>query len=110
MLIVLKNFQKFNGQKNNQQSSLKGEKVEINPHLILLVQMTFQIHLIFPLNLFRIYQFYQTKRSFVSNFYIIESIFSDKNKFFTCDFDVLNMNIHICHLKIIFYSFKYLKY
>ncbi len=53
MLIVLKIFKKFTGQKNNQQSSLEGEKVEINPHIILLVQMAFQIHLIFPLNLFQ---------------------------------------------------------
>jgi hypothetical protein len=51
MLIVLTFFQKNNGQKNNQQSSLQGEKLEINPNLILLAQMSFQIHLT-PLNLF----------------------------------------------------------
>jgi len=33
MLIVLKLFKKFNGQRNNHQSSIEGEKVEINPHL-----------------------------------------------------------------------------
>jgi hypothetical protein len=33
MLIVLKIFKNFTGRKNNQQSSLEAEKVEINPHL-----------------------------------------------------------------------------
>jgi hypothetical protein len=27
-----------------------------------------------------------------------------------CDFYVLNMNIHVCHLKIMFHSFEYLRY
>ncbi len=53
MLIVLNFFQKINGQSNNQQCSLQGEKIEINPHLILLAQMSFQIHLSLPLYLFQ---------------------------------------------------------
>jgi hypothetical protein len=51
MLIILKFKKKCNGQRNNQQSSLQG-KLEINPHLILFTQLSFQIHLT-PLNLFQ---------------------------------------------------------
>jgi len=37
-------FLKINGERNNQQISLEKEKLEMNPHLILLAQMNFQIH------------------------------------------------------------------
>jgi len=43
--MVLKFFKKTNGQRNNQQSSLQGEKLEINLQLVFLTQMSLQIHL-----------------------------------------------------------------
>jgi hypothetical protein len=43
--MVLKIFKNINGQRNNQQSSLQGEKLEINLQLIFLTQMSLQIHL-----------------------------------------------------------------
>ncbi len=63
MLIILKIFNKCNGQRNNPQNSLKG-KLEINPHLILFIQMNFQIHLTPPLNLFQILSILPIKKGF----------------------------------------------
>jgi hypothetical protein len=77
-------------------------------------QTSFQIHLIFSLKLFSIYQFYQTRRGFATNSCIIWSILSHEEKFFLLYligvFKFLGLRLTIMqifiHSYILFLDFK----